>query len=402
MNKSMSLPWALPSAAVLTVVLGIPGQAQAVPAFARQYKLACSECHTIWPALNSFGRKFKEAGYTTARGEPEGLEKLSEALNLPSSFPFAAVVKSRLYDKRRARSPRLRAIQELEVFLAGNFLRYGSVFAELEMEDETGYEPELAGTIGLHPHQLFNVIAGRASVLAADPYDTLVNTRRTTRNRRLPLNQAWSAGARVDDDVPMLAVYGRDTKVNRVFWTVGYSADVDDLEGAGPKDFTGRLAVDLAPDVSIGGFSVLGAQAQTRQITPNQTQTRELDYRRVGVDLQARFKNFTAMAVYLQGRDDIFSGGREVNNAWYTEVFYTIKRDVLQRGSFPGFMLVPIVRFDSYERNNGRAKYSDLTMNLSYFPWENTKAFVEFLRAIDRPAPGPKDWRVIGQFVLAF
>jgi hypothetical protein len=130
--------------------------------------------------------------------------------------------------------------------------------------------------------------------------------------------------------------------------------------------------------------------------------TKELDYRRYGFDLQARYKNFNALAAYLQGKDDVFRGGRETNSAWYTEVYYTIRRDVLQRGSFPGFMLVPIVRFDWYERNNGLAGYSDLTVNLSYFPWENTKAFFELTRAMDRPTAGPKDWRVIGQFVLAF
>lgn len=384
-------------AAALVVFLLAPRDAGAIPAFARQYGLSCSQCHTVWPALNSFGRKFKEAGYTTVRGEPEGQTKIDEALSLPASFPLAAIIKSRPYDKRRGQDAKLRVLQELELFFAGNFSRYGSVFAEMEMEDEADYQPELAGTFGLHPHQLFNVLAGKASTLAADPYDTLSNMRRITRNRRLVLNQPWSAGARVDDDVPMIAIYGRDTKVDRVFWAASYSADVGDPEGEGPNDFTGRLVVDLATDVSIGGFVMSGAQSRTVDKT-----TKELDYSRYGFDLQARYKNFNALAAYLRGRDDIFKGGRETNNSWYTEVYYTITRDVLQRGSFPGFMLVPIVRVDRYERNNGLAGYTDLTVNLSYLPWENTKAFFEYTRALDRPTAGPKDWRVIGQFVLAF
>ncbi len=381
----------------LVSLLVAPQEAGAIPAFARQYGLACSQCHTVWPALNSFGRTFKETGYMTARGEPEGQTKIADALGLPTAFPLAAIMKSRPYDKRRGEDAKLRVLQEFELFFAGNYFKYGSVFAEMEMEDETDYQPELAGTFGLHPHQLFNVLAGKAPTFAADPYDTLSNMRRITRNRRLVLNQAWSAGARVDDDVPMIAIYGRDTKVNRVFWAASYSADVGDPEGEGPNDVAGRLAVDLATDLSIGGFVMAGAQGRTVGDV-----AKELDYSRYGFDLQARYKNINALAVYLRSRDDIFKGGQETNNSWYTEVYYTIPRDVLQRVSIPGFMLVPIVRLDRYERSNGLAGYADLTANLSYLPWENVKAFFEVTRALDRPTPGPKDWRVIGQFVLAF
>lgn len=370
-----------------------PTDADAVPAFARQHKLKCSVCHSFWPALNDFGRRFKEAGYTMTRGEPEGREEI-EDLVLPRTFPLAAVIKSRPFDKRRGRDAQLRALQEVEVFFAGNFARYGSVYAEIEMEDEADYAPELAGMFGLHPHQLFNIIVGKASTFAADPYDTLSNMRRTTRNRRLPLNQAWSAGARIDDDVPMLAIYGRDTAVNRVFWSAAYSADVGESEGGGPKDFTGRLVVDVTNNVSVGGFVVTGAQQRTVDGV-----SEDLDYGRYGVDVQATYADLTALAAFLRGRDDIFGRGRENNNAWYAEFFYTIGLDSVD---IPGVMLVPIVRFDWYERANGTADYSDITLNLSYLPWENTKAFIEFTRAIDRPTPGPKEWRVIGQFVLAF
>ncbi len=127
----------------------------------------------------------------------------------------------------------------------------------------------------------------------------------------------------------------------------------------------------------------------------------DLDYTRYGFDLQARYRSFNALAAFVRARDDVFRGGRETNKAWYTEVYYLIRREASQGGPGPGFLLVPIVRFDWYERNNGAANYSDLTFNLSYLPWENVKAFLEVTRAIDRPVAGPKDWRVIGQVVLA-
>jgi len=41
-----------------------PGSAQAVPSFARQTGMACEACHTVFPELTPFGRRFKMNGYT--------------------------------------------------------------------------------------------------------------------------------------------------------------------------------------------------------------------------------------------------------------------------------------------------------------------------------------------------
>jgi|NGEPerStandDraft_6_1074524.scaffolds.fasta_scaffold08626_5 hypothetical protein len=41
-----------------------PGSAQAVPSFARQTGFACEACHTVFPELTPFGRRFKLNGYT--------------------------------------------------------------------------------------------------------------------------------------------------------------------------------------------------------------------------------------------------------------------------------------------------------------------------------------------------
>ncbi len=41
-----------------------PGSAQAVPSFARQTGFACEACHTVFPELTPFGRRFKMNAYT--------------------------------------------------------------------------------------------------------------------------------------------------------------------------------------------------------------------------------------------------------------------------------------------------------------------------------------------------
>ena len=45
--------------------------AQAVPSFARQTRMPCTECHTIFPELTPFGRIFKLGGYVLSKsGKP--------------------------------------------------------------------------------------------------------------------------------------------------------------------------------------------------------------------------------------------------------------------------------------------------------------------------------------------
>ena len=42
---------------------------QALPSFARQTGQPCGTCHTDFPALTPYGRRFKLLGYTTGGGE---------------------------------------------------------------------------------------------------------------------------------------------------------------------------------------------------------------------------------------------------------------------------------------------------------------------------------------------
>lgn len=372
--------------------------AQAVPAFARAYGLSCSACHTAWPALNSVGRKFKENGYMMKRGEPKDQLKITDELTLPKTIPLAIAVQSRPFDQKKGGDEKLRALHELEIFIAGNAFQYGSYFAELELEDENDFEVELGHAVaGFHPHQLFNLVVGKGSVFGTDPYDSLSNMRRLTRNRRAPMNQGYSTGVALGNEVQMVSLYGRETAWNRLFYTLTYSADVADNEGEGPKDFSGRLAFDILPDLTIGGFFSKGSQDKASGGV-----TKELDFSRVGIDAQARFGGLNLLGAYLRGKDDIFNGGDESNNAWYAEAFYTIGKDDLRAIGIPLFMVVPILRVDRYEKNDGKDTYADLTANLSCYPWQNVKLGVEYFTSLDRPSGVKSDWRWTVLLTLAF
>ena len=60
----------VPPVLALCALLAAASSAEAVPAYARKHKLACSQCHSAWPLLNGFGRTFKENGYRLDRSRP--------------------------------------------------------------------------------------------------------------------------------------------------------------------------------------------------------------------------------------------------------------------------------------------------------------------------------------------
>jgi len=66
-NDHRVLAWTL----VLLLILALPRIASAVPSFARQTGMPCSQCHTLsfGPALTPYGRQFKLNGYTFGEGE---------------------------------------------------------------------------------------------------------------------------------------------------------------------------------------------------------------------------------------------------------------------------------------------------------------------------------------------
>ena len=50
------------------LTIGLTRSAQALPSFARQTGQPCGTCHTSFPGLTPFGRRFKLLGYTTGGG----------------------------------------------------------------------------------------------------------------------------------------------------------------------------------------------------------------------------------------------------------------------------------------------------------------------------------------------
>ena len=69
--RAMAACGGVASLAVAVIGVGIlirPPTASAVPSFARQTGQPCATCHTAFPELTPFGRRFKLGGYTMGGG----------------------------------------------------------------------------------------------------------------------------------------------------------------------------------------------------------------------------------------------------------------------------------------------------------------------------------------------
>lgn len=60
---------------VVAVLLLVAADAEAIPAFARKYKVGCNVCHTVYPQLNRLGRDFRDNGFRMPDEVQELLKK---------------------------------------------------------------------------------------------------------------------------------------------------------------------------------------------------------------------------------------------------------------------------------------------------------------------------------------
>ncbi len=73
------------------LLLATPGDAGAIPAFARKYRVSCSLCHRPFPRLSAFGEQFAANGFRLAPGRPapDTVGLGDPLLQLERSLPLA-------------------------------------------------------------------------------------------------------------------------------------------------------------------------------------------------------------------------------------------------------------------------------------------------------------------------
>jgi hypothetical protein len=360
--------------------------ASAIPAFSRKYEKTCAACHYAWPQLNKAGRKFKEAGYRFPTDKKRA-QVVSDFLYLDKHFPVSSVLVARPYDKKESGDKKIRAIHEIELIIAGVIGKQWSGFFEIEAEDETDFEPEIKnGILSYHHNKAVNAQFVWGPYLWADPYGLLGDHFRMTRGHVKAIDESFGGAddnGRLRSNRQMLGLYGRP--MDKLFYNVGYSGIADDAEGEEAQNLHGRIAFDVTNDIMIGAFAISGE---------NDTSGRE--FTRTGIDAQADIGAARIQAVYISADDDNAAGtAEESNNAFSLQGMYAFRSN--RRPTF-----VPLVRYDSYERNDGADEYDELTLNLSYYFTENVKGHIEYWKQLEVPTGKDEDSRVTVQVYVAF
>lgn len=75
-----------------------PSKTQAIPYFARKYKVTCARCHVAFPKLNTFGKNFQLHGYQQPGDKEVGKIKTKEDPNLliPEQAPIAVLIENQV------------------------------------------------------------------------------------------------------------------------------------------------------------------------------------------------------------------------------------------------------------------------------------------------------------------
>ena len=371
-------------AALLLLTMLQSVDALAVPAFARQEGVKCAACHSAWPQLNARGRSFKENGY---RFKEDAAEKRELSDLMEDGIPIGVLLVGRPYDKKKDKDDKNRAFHEFELFAGGALNDGWSGLAEIEAEDETDFSPEIAaGVVAYRFNQALNVAFTWSDYFWSDGYGLLGDGFRMTRGHVKTIDTAFGGadgGAGLRGTRQSTSIYGRP--VDQLFYSVGYSGVAKDAEGESPKSVHARVAVDLTRDFMVGGFVVNGKNDGTSQ-----------SFTRAGIDFQADIAGARLQGLYTQATDDVAGGSGDVTNNAFTFQAMYFGNDK----SGPGW--VPVVRYDSYETNDGKDSYSELTLNLTRYFAENVKGYIEYWKQLDTPAGVDQGDRLTAQLAIGF
>lgn len=372
------------SSACAVIMFLTATSANAIPAFARKYQTNCNSCHTAYPILNNAGRKFKEAGYRFPK--LKGEESVSDFLHWDKVFPISAAFISRPFDHTNAdkSDTNQAAIHEIELFAAGRMYKSVSGFFELEMEDEDNFNTQVGHAAMTYSYNdALNAQVTWAPTLFADAYDTFTDGRRLTASHAAALNSSFGganndsahggSGGRFRDPRQTVSVYGRP--MNQLYYNVGVTGLAKDTEGKNSRAYFGRVAFDVMPNIMVGGMAMTGECERDSGCTGT-----DRDFKRYALDTQADIGAARLTGVYIRGKDDRASGnGDDENNAWYLQGIYVLKQNGRPT-------LVPLVRLEGFEENDGKDDFKSYTLNLGYYFTQNIKGFVEFSDQYDTPS----------------
>lgn len=346
--------------------------AEAIPAFTRKTNMACSTCHTAWPALNSFGRQYKEHGYRLGHLEAP-TKTITKDLKWDETLPVSLMLVGRPYDKKKNGKHLIRALHEVELMIAGPMGDKFSAFVEIEAEDEnqvtTGIQLGIpVSAFSYNYSEAMNMQLSWGENTNFDPYQSYTVHRRMTRSTNAVIGQNFGGadnGGSMATSRQNISIYGRP--MPKLFYGASLSGDAKTAEGDEGNTVTLRVVFDVMPTLSIGALAVNGTCTEG---STNCAVDRK--YSRSGLDVQSEIAGFIINAVALTAKDDNATATSTTkNNAYYVQAMYTAKEGVRTTWA-------PLIRFDSYDKNDGAEKVNEVTLGANYYLTENVRTMLEY------------------------
>lgn len=409
----LAAAWLLPpvvrrSRGVCPVRPGPVADASAVPSFSRKYGFACSQCHTAYPMLNDFGRRFKMSGYTTGDADAVMTSK-DGALQIEKLFPWGAVIRSRPFDNSRgsvanagtwnggsdgSTGDKMQVINDVDMFVAGgDASRKVSWFGELDASAPSNFTPGLGDLqLGYHPSPYWNVLLARKNFYGLDPYQTISGAEQPMIANRavdgLQADQTGLSGNILTEQSQTMAGYGSigGKETGELFYMAGVSAGNNDNQGKSRKNANVRLAYDTLKGVVLGGFGTFGREQPSNipaTSAGNQNSSTPgvwVNFVKAGVDLLAEFGPVVGRGAFLYSYESDpgsvgagLTGSKFRDRAAYAELAYVYKRN----GQDAPY-LMPMVRENWYTTYNGTRQFNYVSTQLAHYFNENVKAFVEY------------------------
>ena len=133
-------------------VLSVPTPSHAVPSFARQTGLACEACHTVFPELTTFGRRFKLNGYVMSTRSAisdvdlskhstlslQDLPPLSIMVQTSSSWTNKSMADTTSSSGGSAQNGMTQFPQQLSLFYAGKISDLMGAFFQVTYSQQSG------------------------------------------------------------------------------------------------------------------------------------------------------------------------------------------------------------------------------------------------------------------------
>jgi hypothetical protein len=380
---------------LLTIVfIGLtPEQSSAVPSFARQKGMPCTDCHTIWPNLNVVGREFKEMAYTDVGDDYPRI--IGDNLDLLRYGPPISVsVISFPYSKTTGQKAETRIPDEVALFFAGRITPNIGAFLEPKWARDSGQVSlELAKLAGAT--RLFGgtatagLVLLKSDVAGADPYNTIRFTSYLTVNTPA-IFFGTDARAGGGDLFSWADTENEGIVANAKFMKYFYAA-VGALRGDGaadnvtndPWDLYTRLVFEYP--ITGEAFAYLGGAFYSGRERYDHTDEGgtlyESNFTRYAVDFQFQFESvphdFEALAVYMGGKQQNAWSGPATNqffdvkyNGFYGELSYFYDK---KYGVIIGYDYLKSDEDSSLDKKGP-------TFNVTYSPWLNTKFGLEYSR----------------------